>query len=156
MAPPCGSRRKGEPPISTQAATATGMPIRPASSACFTMSTTHPLLGRYRASCRCDRLAVAAVDAAAAGEVPRRLPLDVAGGDGVALVVVLAAPGDGQLDLGPAVVEVDRQGHEGEPVPRGLHAQHVDLLAVQEQLAAPVGVVAAVSHGLGVGRDVAA
>src|SRR5262249_48206442 len=58
-----------------------------------------------------------------------------------ALVVQLLAVGNGQLDLGPAVLEVHSQGNEGEAALRGLGGELGDLAAVQQQLARPLRLV---------------
>ena len=83
-----------------------------------------------------------------------RFHVGVTLGDGVALVVALAAPGQGQVDLGPAVLEVDRQGDQGEGILGGPPPELVDLAAVQQQLAGAVGVDRAEAVGVDVRRDV--
>ena len=67
----------------------------------------------------------------------------VALGDGLALVALLAALGQAQLDLGPAVPEVQAQRDERQALLGDAGLQAVDLVAVQQQLAAAVGVVGA-------------
>src|SRR5207245_9204906 len=64
------------------------------------------------------------------------LALGVALRDGSALVVGPLALGHCQLDLGAAVLEIDAQWHEGHALLARGAGQRVDLLAVQEQLAA--------------------
>src|SRR5690349_6536414 len=54
---------------------------------------------------------------------------------GLALVVLLLALRQRDLDLGPAVLEVQGEGHDRVTRLLGLGLQLVDLLAVQEQLA---------------------
>ena len=82
------------------------------------------------------------------------LHVGVPGGDGVPLVVALAALGQRQVDLGPPILEVHRQRHQGERVLGGAPAQLVDLAAVQQQLPAPVGVGGTEPGREGVGRHV--
>ena len=67
---------------------------------------------------------------------------------------VLAAPAEGELDLGPAVLEVERQRHERQVLLVDAGAQPLDLVAVQEQLALARRVVAGVGLGVRVRRDV--
>src|SRR4051812_10756938 len=81
--------------------------------------------------------------------LPGGLPL----GERVALVPRLLALGQGDLDLGPAVEEVQRERDDREPLLADLALDLVDLLAVEQQLAlAPRGVVG--PGALGVLRDV--
>ena len=56
-----------------------------------------------------------------------------------ALVGLLAAACQCELDLDPAVLEVQARGHDREPFLAHLPAQRVDLAAVEEQLAVAVG-----------------
>jgi len=51
------------------------------------------------------------------------------------------APGEGQLHLGPTVLEVDRERHHGQRALLGLAHPLVDLASVHEQLPTPVRVV---------------
>src|SRR5687767_11186581 len=70
--------------------------------------------------------------------LPVRLPF----GEGLALVPGLLALGQGDLDLGAAVLEVERQGDQGEPLLVDPGLDPVDLLPVQQELAlTPGGVV---------------
>src|SRR4051794_18560996 len=71
---------------------------------------------------------------------PIGFPVRVPGGDGVPLVIGPAAPRQSQLQLGPPVDEVDRQWDERQALLGRALAQLVDLAAVQEQLAPPVGI----------------
>src|SRR5262249_39057804 len=65
------------------------------------------------------------------------------------LVVFLLAAGDGELELGAAVLEVHAQGDEGEAALRGLAGKLGDLAPVQEKLARPLGpVVELMPHGV--------
>src|SRR5688572_28975989 len=61
-------------------------------------------------------------------------PSGVALGDGVALVVALATPSEGQIELGLALVEVDRQGDQGQALASHSVAEVGDLALVEEQL----------------------
>ena len=88
---------------------------------------------------------------AAAAGLAGRVALGVACGDGVALVVEAPSPGQGQLDLGPAVFEVDRQGDQREGLLLGLAHELVDLAAVQQELASSLGIVGAEARGVLVG-----
>src|SRR5579884_3962964 len=81
------------------------------------------------------------------------LPGGVTLGDRRPLVVAAPAPGQGEGDLGPAVLEVEGEGDEGQRLLLGTTGQLVDLPAVQEQLAGPVRIVAAETLGEGVGGD---
>src|SRR5439155_2039632 len=73
----------------------------------------------------------------------------------LALVVGLLALGDGELDLGPALLEVEPQGHEREAALRRFGGELGDLTAVQQQLARPLRlVVQPIAHR--VFRDIAA
>src|SRR4051812_34791841 len=70
------------------------------------------------------------------------LPVGGPLGDRLALVPRLLALGEGDLDLRPAVVEVQREGNDGQALLRHLPVELGDLVAVQQQLAlAPRGVV---------------
>src|SRR5262249_38642200 len=73
------------------------------------------------------------------------LPLDFPPLDRLALVVRLLAPGEGESQLDAAVLEVHPDRHERHPALDGLPDQFPDLLAVQQQLAPPRGVVIAVA-----------
>src|SRR5262249_6597615 len=59
----------------------------------------------------------------------------------LALVVLLLATGHAQLDLGPAVLEVQPQRYQCEAALRGLAGELGDLALVQEELARPLGLV---------------
>src|SRR5689334_22524063 len=75
--------------------------------------------------------------------------------DGVALVVLLFAAGDADLDLDAAVLEVEGEGDEGEaPGLEGLF-ELADLALVGEEAARAEGFVIELGGG-GVGIDVAA
>src|SRR5215218_9222900 len=80
------------------------------------------------------------------------LPLGVAPGHGLALVVGALAPGQAQLDLDQLALEVQPQRHQGEPALGDLAGELVDLAAVQQQLARPRRLVALVA-GVGVGGN---
>src|SRR3954451_3681056 len=59
-----------------------------------------------------------------------------------ALVVGLAALGDGELDLGAAAaVEIDGKRNQGNALPRHRAEHLVDLARGQEELAGPLGLV---------------
>src|SRR4051794_16873039 len=81
------------------------------------------------------------------------LPVGLPLGQGVPLVPRLLAPRQGDLDLGPAVEEVDRQGHPRDPLLGPPPLDLVDLLAVEQQLALAPGRVVG-PGALGVLRDV--
>src|ERR1044072_9856162 len=70
-------------------------------------------------------------------------PADVTLGLGLflvfALVEDLLAPGHGQFHLGPALLEVQTQGHQGKAALRRLARELLDLPLMQEQLARPLG-----------------
>ena len=80
---------------------------------------------------------------------PLGLPLGVALGEGLALVVVALAPGKGELDLRSAVPEVDPERHEGGAALREGALDLDDLLAVQEQLALADGIELFARVGVG-------
>src|SRR5205823_8679742 len=92
------------------------------------------------------------------GSPPPQGPVDVALGllplERLALIERLAAPGDAELDLGDPLLEVQRQRDQGESFLARLDPQLVDLAAVEQQLAGPLGHVVH-SVGLDVFRDVA-
>ena len=71
------------------------------------------------------------------------LHLHVALGHRLALVGLLAAAADAELDLHPAVLEVQRQRDEREVLDGQLVRQLLDLAAVHQQLARAVRVVGA-------------
>src|SRR5262245_13915833 len=56
------------------------------------------------------------------------------------LVAVLLAPGEAELDLGAAVLEVELRRHERETALPDLAGEPVDLAAVEEELPRPVGI----------------
>ena len=70
---------------------------------------------------------------------PFDLPLRVPLGDGLTLVGLASSATEGQLDLGPALAEVQAQGHERQTLLGDAGLQSIDLVAVQEQLAPAVG-----------------
>src|SRR5487761_1182202 len=84
-----------------------------------------------------------------AGRLPRRLAFC----DGVALVVEAAPAGECELDLGPAVSEVDREGHEGERLLGNPTRQLVQLLAVEQELAGAVRFEPPIARGVLVRGD---
>ena len=61
--------------------------------------------------------------------------------DGAALVVLLLALGDRELDLRPRAREVDPRRHDRQPLLGRLADQPLDLALVQQQLARPLGIV---------------
>jgi len=65
-----------------------------------------------------------------------------------------ASLGQAQLDLGPAVLEVELQWDDRERLCSGLAQQLVDFVTVCEELASPVGLVAAKAHGVAPRWDV--
>src|SRR5205807_7599678 len=111
------------------------------------VEASHPLVGPTSLPARPGVSDGRSALPVAAGDGPGRLPVGVPGGDGVALVIGLAPPGQGQLDLGPAVAEVQREGNERERLLLGPTRELIDLLAVEQQLPGPVGVVAAEALG---------
>ena len=79
-----------------------------------------------------------------------RVPL----GDRLALVGLAPSSPERQLDLGPALAEVQAQRHERQALLGDAGLQAVDLVAVEEQLAPPVGIVGTDVGGELVRRDV--
>src|SRR4051794_27249070 len=67
-------------------------------------------------------------------------------GDGLALVVRLAAAAHAELELGPAALEVQRQRHQREVLLVDPLLDLVDLVLVQEQLAGALELVAALGR----------
>src|SRR5919201_4005397 len=105
---------------------------------------------RRRGGSTCaGRSAVAALDLAL--EAAPRLPL----GDVASLVPSFLATGEGELDLGAPVPEVEPCRDEREAALGGLRGELVDLAAVEEQLAVAVGLVW-LDRGLRVRGDVCA
>ena len=82
------------------------------------------------------------------------MPLGLALGDRLALVVVFLAACQGHLDLGPAALEVEQGRNQRVAALADLAADTVDLAAVQQQLAFALGFVV-LPAGLLVGSDVA-
>src|SRR5690606_27872062 len=74
--------------------------------------------------------------------------------DLLALVALLLAAAEAQLDLRDAVFEVNLERQEGEARYRELSVEPLELPAVQEQLALSAHVVALIGAGLQVGSDV--
>ncbi len=72
---------------------------------------------------------------------PTGLEIGVALGHELALVVLAATSAEGQLDLGTAVLEVERKRDERKSFPIDTCAQPVDLVSMDEKLAVPVGFV---------------
>src|SRR4051812_19577374 len=71
-------------------------------------------------------------------EQPLLLPLPVALLDRFALVVLLLAPSQGELDLGPAApVEIDRERHERQALALHRPLQLGDLAVLKQQFARP-------------------
>src|SRR3954453_18859215 len=89
-----------------------------------------------------------------AGHGPADVQLGVALRDRLALVALVAPAGEGELDLHPAVLEVERRRHQAEPALVDLRLEARDLAAVEQQLALTVGVVAEHAGGVHVRRDV--
>src|SRR5919202_3907339 len=87
----------------------------------------------------------AALAALPLGQRALDLASRVALGHGVALVVGLLAAGHAILRLGPVVLEVDAQGHQRIARALGDPGQMGDLLAMQQQLAPPRGIVVEVA-----------
>src|SRR3954452_6659183 len=69
------------------------------------------------------------------------LALRVPRGEVLALVVVLLTLGQGELDLGVPVVEVDRERHQGETVLAQPALHLADLVTLEQQLAHPARLV---------------
>ena len=115
-----------------------------------------PASSRRPTSQRADR-APASPTAAATVVVSRGRPrsarsvsrLRVALGEHLALVVVALALGQADLDLGPPVLEVDAQRHEGQTLLLGLARDLVDLVVVEQQLAAADRVELAAANAYG-------
>src|SRR6266536_77882 len=92
---------------------------------------------------------------AAALELALDSALRLALGDVAALVANFLPPGERELDLGAAVLEVEPRGDERQALLGDLRGELVDLAAVEEKPAVSVGVVR-LDRGLLVGRDVRA
>jgi len=76
------------------------------------------------------------------GQVAVDLSPGVALGDLAPAVVGLLAPGEPQLQLGmAALVDVEAERDERQPLGLRLDRQHVDLVAVEEELAGPLRLV---------------
>jgi hypothetical protein len=73
---------------------------------------------------------------------------------GLALVVGPAAPDERELELGPAVLEVEREGHERELLALGAVPPGVELVAVAGAACAPRPARAVVAVAEGVRGDV--
>src|SRR5436305_13885231 len=69
------------------------------------------------------------------------VPVGLALGDVAPLVPHFLAAGEGELDLGAAVLEVELGRHERQAALRDLARQRGELLLVQEQLAVAVRIV---------------
>lgn len=83
------------------------------------------------------------------------LALGVALGNGVALVVELLAPGEGDFELGAVVLEVEAKGDDGDALLRDFRVEFLNLPPVQEELAGAGGFrLLLVRAGLLVGGDV--
>src|SRR6188508_2685018 len=108
-----------------------------------TASATIPMSSRRRIVRRLSRVASATATRLAAPrlESPLHLPLRVAVGDVPALVALLLAAGECDLDLHLAVLEVDPCRHEGQTALARLPEQRDDLAAVEQELAVAVGLV---------------
>src|SRR4029079_608583 len=76
-------------------------------------------------------------------------------GDLAPPVVVRLAPREPELQLGPATAQVQPQRHDREALRLRLAQQLIDLLAMKEELAGPLGLVVVPVAGLP-GRDVQA
>src|ERR671932_1718154 len=110
---------------------------------------THPLYHvASRAASRTIWLAALSL-----GQRALDLASRVALGHGIALVVRLLAAGHADLRLGPVVLEVDAQGHQRIAGALSDPGQMCDLLAMQQQLAPPRGIVVEVA-ALAIGGDV--
>src|SRR5688572_29387297 len=70
-----------------------------------------------------------------ASELDLLLPVELALGDGLSLVPRLLALGETDLDLGPALHEVERQGDDRVALLADLALDLLDLRLVQQQLA---------------------
>src|SRR5690606_2438343 len=81
------------------------------------------------------------------------LALGVARGGVAALVVQLLAAGDGDVELRPAVLEVEPQGHDRQPAAAHGALQLGDLAALQQELPGTLRLVVVVA-GVLVRRDV--
>src|SRR4051812_20412888 len=80
-------------------------------------------------------------NSAPASDPPLDVAVSVPLGDVPALVALLLAPGEGELELRAAVLEVEARRHERQAFLLNLADQRFDLPAVEQQLAIPVGLV---------------
>ena len=74
------------------------------------------------------------------------LTLGVAFLDGLAAVLGLATLGQGDLDFGPTFLKVHLERHDGQRLGLGLFENAVDFVAVQQELALAIWVVAPEAH----------
>src|SRR5215212_6160147 len=74
-------------------------------------------------------------------EVALDLPAQVPVGDLATAIPALLALREGQLDLGPRPLEVDPGRNQGQPALGGLANKALDLPAMKEELARPIGIV---------------
>src|SRR6202040_2732879 len=71
----------------------------------------------------------------------RRLAIELLALLGLALVVELLALGQGDLDLDPVALEIDRQRHHGVSLEEGAAEEALDLAPLQQQAARALGQV---------------
>src|SRR5438132_7154846 len=83
---------------------------------------------------------------------PLHVPVSLTLRDVAAFVAVLLPAGEGELDLGAAVLEVELRRDERQTLLGDLAGQGREFLLVQEELAIPVGIVVG-DVSLVVGRD---
>ena len=86
---------------------------------------------------RSSERAAAVGSVGTAAQRPLGLALGVACGEGLALVVVALAPRQPELDLRPPLLEVDAERDERQALLLGLARDLVDLVVVEQELAAP-------------------
>ncbi len=84
---------------------------------------------------------------------PLHVPVGLALRDVAALVSPLFTPGESELDLRPAVLEVELRRDERQALLGDLARQGIDLVPVEEELAIPIGVMVG-DVALVVDRDV--
>ena len=94
--------------------------------------------------------------AAGSGHGPVGFAFGVSAGDVLALVLFGLAFGHAELELGPTVLEVQREGDEGEAILGQAGTDLLDLGPVEQQLAVPTGVDLDLGVGVAVRGDVQA
>src|SRR4051812_5181637 len=115
--------------IRSPGAAAAGFAASHGTSSTATTSRTSPSRRGPR-----DMTRLRSLTAVAAGQCPLHLTLGLPLGQRLPLVEGALAPRESYLDLGLAVLEVQRQRHEGRMPLLGLADESQDLNAVQQQL----------------------